>query len=240
MSNTIASMGQTLDQPRALALGSGRSARRLSSSIKSAAGSSSRIQSTQRPQRTQTRIFAMTADEAQANPNSITSIIFVFGEPTWVLFDSGASRSFISTSFALHANRELTLLKNKLIVTTPLGERILRTSMFKGCEVVVEGMVLKTNLIPLEMSDFDVILRMDWLSNHQASVNYFTKKIWFEKPRYPEFEFVGDRRILPTCVISTLEAKRLLFKGCESYLAHVLDTSVTEVNLENVPIACEF
>ena len=46
----------------------------------------------------------------------------------------------------------------KLIVITPLGERILRTSMFKECEVVVEGMVLKANFIPLEMSYFDVIL----------------------------------------------------------------------------------
>ena len=112
--------------------------------------------------------------------------------------------------------------------------------MYKGCEVLVEGVVLKANLIPLEMSDFDVILGMDWLSNHRASMNYFTKKIWFEKPGYPELEFVGDRRILPTCVISALETKRLLFKGCESYLAHMLDTFVTEVSLENVLVACEF
>ena len=41
-------------------------------------------------------------------------------------------------------------------------------------------------------------------------------------------------------MIFALEAKRLLLKGYESYLAHVLDTFVTEVNLENVPIACEF
>ena len=71
-------------------------------------------------------------------------------------------------------------------------------------------------------------------------MNYFTKKIWFEKPRYPEFEFVGDRRILPTCVISALKAKRLLLKGYKSYLAHVVDTSVIEVNLGNVPLVCEF
>ena len=50
----------------------------------------------------------------------------------------------------------------------------------------------------------------------------------------------GDRRVLPTCVISTLEAKRLFLKGCESYLAHVVDTSVTEVKLENVSVVCEF
>ena len=73
--------------------------------------------------------------------------------------------------------------------------------------------VLKANLIPLEMSDFDVILGMSWLSNHQALMDYFTKKIVFKKPGYPELEFEGDRRILPTCVILALEAKRLLNKG---------------------------
>ena len=171
----------------------------------------------------------MTVDEAQANPDSVTGIISIFGEPARVLFDSGASRSFISTSFALHANRELIPLKNKLIVTTPLGERIVRTFVFKGCEVVIEGIVLKANLIPLEMLDFDIILGMDWLSNHRASVNCFTKEILFDKPGYSEFKFVGDRRILPTWVISALEAWRLLLKGCESYLAHVVDTSVIEV-----------
>ena len=174
----------------------------------------------------------MTADGAQANPNSVTGIVIVFDEPARVLFDSGASRSFISSSFALHADQKLTPLKNGLVVTTPLEERILRTIVFKGCEVPVEGVVLKANLIPLEMDDFDVILDMDWLSNHRASMNCFTKRIRFEKSGYPEFEFVGDRRVLPTCVISALEVKRLLQKGCEAYIAHVIDTSVSGVNME--------
>ena len=81
----------------------------------------------------------MMTNEAQANLDSMTGIISIFGEPVRVLFDSGASRSFIGTSFALQANRELTPLKSKLIITTPLGERIVRTSMLKGCEVMVEG-----------------------------------------------------------------------------------------------------
>ena len=37
-----------------------------------------------------------------------------------------------------------------------------------------------------------------------------------------------------------LEAKRLLFKGCASYLAYVVDTFVNEIKLENVLVACEF
>ena len=155
-----------MGQPRALAVSSVRAAGRPSGSIKSAVESSSGTQDAQRPQRAQTRIFVVTANEAQANPDSVTGIIFVFEEPAQVLFDSGASRSFISTSFTLHANQELTPLKSKLIITTPLGERIVRTFVFRGCEVVIEGFVLKANLIPLEMIDFDVILGMDWLSNH--------------------------------------------------------------------------
>ena len=62
----------------------------------------------------------------------------------------------------------------------------------------------------------------------------------FKKLEYPELEFEGDRRILPLCVISTLEAKRLLHKGCEAYLAHVIDKSLSKVTMENVPVVCEF
>ena len=64
----------------------------------------------------------MTSSEAQANSNTVTSIMVVFGTPARVLFDSGSSRSFVNTTFALHAHKELFLLKNKLIVNTPLGE----------------------------------------------------------------------------------------------------------------------
>ena len=71
-------------------------------------------------------------------------------------------------------------------------------------------------------------------------MDFFTKKIVFKKSRYPKLEFEGDRKILPTCMISALEAKRLLHKGCEAYLAHVIDKSSPEVTLDDVPIVCEF
>ena len=55
----------------------------------------------------QTRIFAMTLGEAQANPDTMTNIMIIFGTSARVLFDIGSSRSFINTTLALHANREL-------------------------------------------------------------------------------------------------------------------------------------
>ena len=81
---------------------------------------------------------------------------------------------------------------------------------------------------------------MDWLSTNRASVDCFIKKVLFWKLRFPKLVFKGDRRILLTCVISALEANRLLHKGCKAYLAHVIDTSTSKVMLESVPIVWEF
>ena len=93
----------------------------------------------------------MTIGEAQANPYIVTCIMCVFGTLAQVLFDSRSTRYFVSYSFALHVDQELALLKNKLVVTTPLGEQILHISVFKGCEILVESVILKANLIPLEI-----------------------------------------------------------------------------------------
>ena len=64
-------------------MSSGRATRRPSGFVKSAAGSSLGAQDAQRPQHTQTRIFAMIVDEPQANPDSVTGIISIFGELAW-------------------------------------------------------------------------------------------------------------------------------------------------------------
>ena len=118
--------------------------------------------------------LSITIGEAQANPDTITGIMVVFGSLARVLFDSMSSRSFVSTSFALYADRELSPLKHKLMVTTPLIKQILRNSIFKGYEILIDGVVVKANLISLKMYDFDVILGMDWLSTHRVLVNCFT------------------------------------------------------------------
>ena len=89
------------------------------------------------------------------------------------------------------------------------------------------------------MCDFDVILGMVWLSTYRDSMDYFTKKVVFWKLGYLKLEFEGDREVLSTCVISTLEAKRLLHKGCKVYLAHVVDKSSSKVTLDSVPIVRE-
>ena len=106
--------------------------------------------------------------------------------------------------------------------------------VLKVCEVLIDDTVTEVNVILLKVYDVDVILEMGWF-NHQASVDCFTKKIMFKKPGYLEVEFEGDRRILATCVISTLETKILLHKNCEAYLTYMIDKSSSKITLGGVP-----
>ena len=74
------------------------------------------------------------------------------------------------------------------------------------------------------------------IHTHRVLVDCFAKKVVFRKPRFSKLEFEGDHRVLPMYVISALEANRLLHKGCEAYLAHVINTSTPKVTLESVLI----
>ena len=46
--------------------------------------------------------------------------------------------------------------------------------------------------------------------------------------------FRGERRMLSSCIISAMTARKMLRKQCEGYLAYVVDTSEKEARLEEV------
>ncbi|KAL4014044.1 hypothetical protein IC575_026234 [Cucumis melo] len=81
---------------------------------------------------------------------------------------------------------------------------------------------------------------MDFLSNHYTSLNFHQKENVFKRPGKSEIIFHGDRKILPTYMISALKASKLLRKGCTAYLANVMDTQISKLKLEDIPVVREF
>ncbi|WRX26216.1 hypothetical protein QQP08_018703 [Theobroma cacao] len=136
--------------------------------------------------------------------------MIMFDRDAHVLIDSGSDISYVSISFASFSYRNLSSLEEEIVVHTPLGE------------------------------DFDLILGMDWLSTHRAKVDCFKKEVILQSLEGAEVVFTRERRVLPFCVISTLNALKLVRKGYPAYLAHVIDISREEPKLENVPIVSEF
>ena len=90
------------------------------------------------------------------------------------------------------------------------------------------------------MQDFDIILGMDWLSSYHAIIDCFCKEVTFHIPNQPSFKFCGDRKITPTCLISALKVSKLLKKGGQGFLAHVVDSRVASSPISEIPIIHEF
>jgi hypothetical protein len=61
-------------------------------------------------------------EDAQAAPNVIIGMILVNDNNAIMLFDSGASHSFVATSFVQKYNLPLSMLKNRMIVSSPRGD----------------------------------------------------------------------------------------------------------------------
>lgn len=208
---------------------------------RSVAASNAPQTGTQRPNtRSQTRVFAMTNEEAETRPNVITGTMSIFQHDAYVMIDSGSERSFVSTAFACHADREISPLDFDLVIQTPLGEEVVKDVVFQGCPVRVKDIDFEANLIPLEMKDFDAILGMDWLNKHRATIDCFKKEVTLQTSQGTSVMFEGERKVLPGCIISSVEARKLVRKGCPAYLAHVVDVKIVEKKLEDVPVVQEF
>ena len=78
-----------------------------------------------------------------------------------VLFDSGASHSFIYASCVRELGLEVETLEKPLYVSSLLGTRVRVDLICRGCELEIFGILLTMNLRVMDMSEFDVILRMD-------------------------------------------------------------------------------
>ncbi|CAN6584101.1 unnamed protein product [Malus baccata var. baccata] len=182
------------------------------------------------------RINAMTQQEADQDPQVITGMLLICGNWARVLIDPGATFSFVSSSFAPNLNAPPTPLGYDMLVQMPQGDLFYAQWEYKSCPVVVEGEMIEANLVPFHLAEFDVILGMDWLSMHQAYVACWEKSVTFNRPRRPSITFQGERRILPSSIISAIQATRLLSRGCVGFLAHVVTRDKSSLRPKDVPV----
>jgi hypothetical protein len=103
------------------------------------------------------RVNHVAVEEAQEAPDIIIGMLSVNDTFVVVLFDSGASRSFISTVYVGKHNLPLALLKCQMIVTS-LGGDMPTRQLCPKVNLKIRGVDFVTNLIVLESKGIDVIL----------------------------------------------------------------------------------
>ena len=187
----------------------------------------------------QRKVYAITQQEREDAPDVIAGTILICNVPTDVLFDPGATHSFVFNIFLTKLNRMLEPLSEGLAIYTQVGDVLLVNEVLRNCEVLVEGINMLVDLIPLELQRLDVILGMDFLFTHYASMDCHRKEVVFRKPGFAEVVFRGMRKVVPRSLISVLKAEKLLRKGC-TFFAHVVVVQREELKPEDVPVVKEF
>ncbi|KAI5336143.1 hypothetical protein L3X38_015409 [Prunus dulcis] len=82
---------------------------------------------------------------------------------------------------------------------------------------MVGNVFLEAELIPLGMVDLDVILGMDWLARHRASIDCFRKEVVFRSPERPEVTFYGEHKGFIRPSFSPWGAPVLFMKGAKVF-----------------------
>ena len=80
-----------------------------------------------------------------------------------------------------------------------------------------------------------MILRMGWLSRHQAIVDCGMKKVTLRTPNEDEVTFISERSNHLSNVISAATARTMVRKGCEVYLAYMIDTVKARPSVFDIP-----
>ncbi|KAL0560242.1 hypothetical protein IC582_000642 [Cucumis melo] len=101
--------------------------------------------------RQQGKVYAITQQEAEDAPDVVTSTILICNVPVDILFDPGATHSFDSSIFLTKLNRMLEPLSEELAIYIPVGDGLFVNEMLRNCEVLVEGISLLVDLLPLEL-----------------------------------------------------------------------------------------
>ena len=81
--------------------------------------------------------------------------------PALVLFDSGASRSFVSLAFSQHISIRREALSRPLRVSIADERVVYATDVIRGCVLEILGLEFLIDLVPIAMGDVCVIVGMD-------------------------------------------------------------------------------
>ena len=142
----------------------------------------------------------------------------VADHPTVMLFNSGASHTFINRTFVIKHEIPIGATKENFYIQSP-GGRLCTKEMVYQVPINLGGHIFPTTMIILKDQDIDVILGMNWMYQHKAVVDTLNRTIRLSLPH-------SNSQLLIQLPI----LKRSVEKVCA--------TSVKEIR--DIPVVCEF
>ncbi|GJR68438.1 putative reverse transcriptase domain-containing protein [Tanacetum coccineum] len=193
------------------------------------------------------KAYVLGGGEANPDSNVVKGTFLLNNHYAFMIFDSGADRSFVSTTFSTLLDVTPDTLDVSYAVELA-DIRISKTNtILRGCTLGLLGHPFNIDLMSVELGSFDIIIDMDWLANHHA-VTVCDEKI-VRIPFGDEVLIVqGDRDgkgdKSKFSIISCTKTQKYIKKGCPIFLAQVTkketEDESEEKRLEDVPTVRDF
>ncbi|GJY81104.1 putative reverse transcriptase domain-containing protein [Tanacetum coccineum] len=164
------------------------------------------------------RAYALGGGEANPNSNIIMGTFLLNNRYAYILFDSGADRSFVSTTFSSLIDINPTTLDVSYAIELA-DERIARSdTIIKGCTLNLLDHPFNIDLMHVELGSFDILTiqgdRSDGGSNSRLNI------------------------------ISCTKTQKYIQKGCHVFLAQItekrMEDKSEEKRLKDIPIVRDF
>jgi hypothetical protein len=112
---------------------------------------------------------------------TLTGIFSIRGFFVKVLFDSGATHSFINEKILNKLGLKSCHMNRPFLITTP-GGRVTTGNLVMRVPLELGSKVVPANLLALNLEGIDVILGMDWLTQHQVVLDIATRMVEIHSP----------------------------------------------------------
>nr|GEX09868.1 putative reverse transcriptase domain-containing protein [Tanacetum cinerariifolium] len=116
------------------------------------------------------KAYVLGGGDANPDSNVIMGTFLLNNHYAFILFNSGADRSFVSTTFSTLLDKIPDTLDVSYGVELANGGVSKTNTILRGCTLGLLGHPFNIDLMPVELGSFDVIMGMAWLANHHAVI----------------------------------------------------------------------
>nr|GEX31325.1 putative reverse transcriptase domain-containing protein [Tanacetum cinerariifolium] len=127
------------------------------------------------------KAYVLGGGDANSGPNTIMGTFLLNDHHAYMLFDSGADRSFVSNTFSTLLDITPSALDVSYDVELADGRTSETNTVLRGCTLGLLGHLFNIDLMPIDLGSFDVIIGMDWLVKNHAVIVYDEKIKYMEK-----------------------------------------------------------
>ncbi|XP_027155509.1 uncharacterized protein LOC113758506 [Coffea eugenioides] len=187
------------------------------------------------------RVYSIEQRPVPDSAEVVEGTIPVFHCLARILIDLGATHSFVNHDFMCGIDITPISLPYDLEVSTPTGNQCLVTSkMYVNCKIWVGERKLLGNLISLAIKRYDVILGMDWLVRYDAQLDCKREVVEFHIPGEATLRLDVKGGLASSAMISGIQARKLLSRGAQGFLAFLINTPTDKLKVKDVPVVGEY